>query len=150
MLSIRLFAATLTVLSCLLTGLPQGFGQSEGTAPVYIIRETRNEISLFEQFSTFIQHSARIKKVMDFDEEIITVQTVDGNPHQFRIFALKAGVTMITIVDENDQNYSVEVLVRGDVRHLESFIRRLYPNDSIAVEEISDTAVRLDGWVSKP
>ena len=150
MLSIRLFAATLTVLSCLLTGLPQGFGQSEGTAPVYIIRETRNEISLFEQFSTFIQHSARIKKVMDFDEEIITVQTVDGNPHQFRIFALKAGVTTITIVDENDAHYSVEVLVRGDVRHLESFIRRLYPNDSIAVEEISDTAVRLDGWVSKP
>lgn len=150
MLSIRLFAATLTVLSCLLTALPQGYGQSEGTAPVYIIRETRNEISLFEQFSTFIQHSARIKKVMDFDEEIITVQTVDGNPHQFRIFALKAGVTTITIVDENDQHYSVEVLVRGDVRHLESFIRRLYPNDSIAVEEISDTAVRLDGWVSKP
>jgi pilus assembly protein CpaC len=150
MLSIRLFAATLTVLSCLLTSLPHSFGQSEGTAPVYIIRETRNEISLFEQFSTFIQHSVRIKKVMDFDEEIITVQTVDGNPHQFRIFALKAGVTTITIVDENDQHYSVEVLVRGDVRHLESFIRRLYPNDSIAVEEISDTAVRLDGWVSKP
>ena len=150
MLSIRLFAATLTVLSCLLTGLPYGYGQSEGTAPVYIIRETRNEISLFEQFSTFIQHSARIKKVMDFDEEIITVQTVDGNPHQFRIFALKAGVTTVTIVDENDEHYSVEVLVRGDVRHLESFIRRLYPNDSIAVEEISDTAVRLDGWVSKP
>lgn len=150
MLSIRLFAATLTVLSCLLTGLPHGYSQSEGTAPVYIIRDTRNEISLFEQFSTFIQHSARIKKVMDFDEEIITVQTVDGNPHQFRIFALKAGVTTITIVDENDAHYSVEVLVRGDVRHLESFIRRLYPNDSIAVEEISDTAVRLDGWVSKP
>ena len=150
MLSIRLVAATLTVLSCLLTGLPYGFGQSEGTAPVYIIRETRNEISLFEQFSTFIQHSARIKKVMDFDEEIITVQTVDGNPHQFHIFALKAGVTTITIVDENDEHYSVEDLVRGDVRHLESFIRRLYPNDSIAVEEISDTAVRLDGWVSKP
>lgn len=150
MLSTRLFAATLTVLSCLLTVLPNGYGQSEGTAPVYIIRETRNEIALFEQFSTFIQHSARIKKVMDFDEEIITVQTVDGNPHQFRIFALKAGVTTITIVDEHDQHYSVEVLVRGDVRHLESFIRRLYPNDSIAVEEISDTAVRLDGWVSKP
>ena len=150
MLSIRLFAATLIVLSCLLSGLPQGFGQSEGTAPVYVIRETRNEISLFEQFSTFIQHSARIKKVMDFDEEIITIQTVDGNPHQFRIFALKAGVTTITIVNENDAHYSIEVLVRGDVRHLESFIRRLYPNDSIAVEEISDTAVRLDGWVSKP
>lgn len=150
MLSKRLLAASLISFGFLLASASHSLGQSEGTAPVYIVREGRNEISLFERFSTFIQHSAKIKKVMDFDEEVLTIQTVDGNPHQFRIYALKSGVTSITIVDEYEKSYSVEVLVRGDVRHLESFIRRLYPNDSIAVEEISDTAVRLDGWVSKP
>ncbi len=150
MLSIRNVTAALISLSCLLACSPRGWAQPEGTAPVYVVRAGRNDVSLFERFATFIQHSSRIKKVMDFDEEVITVQTVDGDPNQFRIYALKSGVTTITIVDEFDEHYSIEVLVRGDVRHLESFIRRLYPNDSIAVEEISDTAVRLDGWVSKP
>ena len=150
MLSKRLIVAALISFACLFTCSPQGLGQSEGTSPMYTIREGRNDVSLFERFSTFIQHSAKIKKVMDFDEEVLTVQVVEGNPYQFRIYALKSGVTSITIIDENGANYSIEVLIRGDVRHLESFIRRLYPNDSIAVEEISDTAVRLDGWVSKP
>ena len=87
---------------------------------------------------------------MDFDAEVLTVQTVEGNPNQFRIYALKSGVTSISVVDEFGKTFSIEVLIRGDVRHLESFIRRLYPDDTITIEEISDTAVRLDGWVSRP
>jgi len=150
MLLKRMITVSLITLGCLLAHARQGLCQSEGTSPVYNIREGHNELSLFERFSTFIQHSAKIKKVMDFDEEILTVQTVESDPQQFRIYALKSGVTSITIVDEFGQAYSVEVLVRGDVRHLESFIRRLYPNDSIAVEQVSSNAVRLDGWVSKP
>ncbi|MCA9060541.1 MAG: hypothetical protein KDA85_18650, partial [Planctomycetaceae bacterium] len=55
----------------------------------------------------------------------------------------------MTIIDESGQRFSVEVLVKGDVRHLESYIRRLYPNDTVYIEEIKG-AVRLDGWVTKP
>ena len=150
MLSRRMIAVALFSFGWLIAGSQPGICQTAGPSPVYNIREGVNEIALFERFSTFIQHSSKIKKVMDFDEEILTVQTVDGNPQQFRVYALKAGVTSITIVDEFEKDYSIEILVRGDVRHLESFIRRLYPYDSISVEEVSDSAVRLDGWVSKP
>lgn len=145
----RLVAMTLVAFSYLASS-SQGICQSEGSSPVYQVREGQNDVSLVERFSLFIEHSARIRRVMDFDEEVVTVQTVEGNPNQFRVYALKSGVTTVTIVDEFDQVYSIEVLVRGDVRHLESIIRRLYPNDSIAVEEMSESAVRLDGWVSKP
>lgn len=150
MLSFRHVANAALVIACLLMLSARGNCQPGGSSPVYRVREGRNEVSLFERFSLFIEHSSRIKRVMDFDEEVVTVQTVEGTPNQFRVYALKSGVTTVTIVDENDVSYSVEILVRGDVRHLQSFIRRLYPNDSITVEEISDTAVRLDGWVSKP
>ncbi len=97
-----------------------------------------------------MQHSSKISRVSDFDVEILTVQPVDGDPSQIRIYALKPGVTTLTILDEHGKNFSVEILVRGDVRHLEAVLRREYPNDSIAVEEISDTAVRLHGWVTEP
>lgn len=149
MLSKRLMAVCVGTLG-LIFASAESFGQSAASSPVYQIREDRNEVALFERFSMFIEHSAKIRKVMDFDAEVLTVQTVEGNPNQFRIYALKSGVTSITVVDEFGKTFTVEVLVRGDVRHLESFIRRLYPDDTITIEEISDTAVRLDGWVSRP
>jgi pilus assembly protein CpaC len=139
-------AATILVLLPTATAAPQ----TEGNAAVYRIREGINEVSLVERFSIFVEHSAKIRRVMDFDEEVITVQVVEGTPTQFRVYALRGGVTTITVVDEHGRSYSLEVLVEGDVRYLASKIRRSYPNDVITVEEISDQAVRLVGWVSEP
>lgn len=150
MLSNRFITQAVLAIVVSLASFETGQCQLAGSSPVYRVREGRNEISLFERFSTFIEHSARIRRVMDFDEEIVTVQPVEGNPNQIRVYANRSGVTTVTIVDENDATYSVEILVRGDVRYLESVIRRLYPNDSIMLEEINGEAVRLDGWVSKP
>ncbi len=123
--------------------------QSPATTPAYRLRPGVNELSLYERFSTVIEHSANIRQVMDFDAEVVRIDTVQGNPQQVRVAAIQTGVTTVSIVDEYGQQFSVEILVRGDVRHLESFIRRLYPNDTITVEEIKG-AVRLDGWVTKP
>jgi len=146
----KVLVRNIVVILMCLAGTAEGFWQAERSSPVYQLQEGRNEISLFERFSMFIEHSSRIKRVMDFDEEVLTVQPVEDSPEQIRIYALKSGVTSLTIVDEFDKTFELEVLIRGDVRHLESFIRRLYPDDSIHVEEISEESVRLDGWVTKP
>jgi pilus assembly protein CpaC len=124
-------------------------GQTVQSSPDWKIREGLNEISLYERFSMTVRHSARIRKVL-YDDEVITVNTIEGDPQAFQIYAAKACVTTITVIDEFDKPHELEVLVRGDVRHLESFIRRLYPDDTIGVEEISDSSVRLNGWVTKP
>ena len=124
--------------------------QSEGSSAVYRIHDGINELSLVERFSIFVEHSAKIRRVMDFDEEVITIQVVEGTPTQFRVYALRGGVTTITIVDEHGRDYRLEVLVEGDVRYLESKIRRSYPNDVITIEEINEQSVRLVGWVSQP
>lgn len=123
--------------------------QPPAGSATYQLRPGTNELSLYERFSTIVEHSANIRQVLDFDDEVVRIDTVAGNPQQIRVSALETGVTTVSIVDEYGQQFSVEVLVRGDVRHLESFIRRLYPNDNITVEEIKG-AVRLDGWVTKP
>lgn len=142
------FALAATIL--ILLPSPAAKAQTEATAGFYHIREGRNELSLVERFSIFVEHSAKIRRVMDFDEEVITVQVVEGTPNQFRVYALRPGVTSINVFDEHGRNYTLEILVRGDVRHLESQIRRSYPNDAINIEEISEQSVRLVGWVSQP
>ncbi len=144
--------ASFTMAATILILLPPQLAcaQSEANGAVYRIREGRNELALVERFSTFVEHSSKIRRVMDFDEEVLTVQVVENTPTQFRVYALRAGVTTITVVDEHERQFSLEVLVRGDVRHLESHIRRSYPNDSITIEEINEQSVRLVGWVSQP
>ena len=148
---LRMIASfTLAATILVLLPAPAATAQTEGSSGVYRVREGRNELSLVERFSIFVEHSAKIRRVMDFDEEVITVQVVEGTPTQFRVYALRPGVTSISILDEHGRNYSLEILVRGDVRHLESQIRRSYPNDVITIEEISEQSVRLVGWVSQP
>ena len=148
---LRMLASfTLAATILLLLPSPVATAQSPGGSAVYRIHEGRNELSLTERFSVFVEHSSKIRRVMDFDEEVITIQVVENTPTQFRVYALRAGVTTINIVDEHGRTYSLEVLVRGDVRHLESHIRRSYPDDVITIEEINDQSVRLVGWVTQP
>ena len=66
----------MAVAAICLSGTAQGTFQAERSSPVYRVQEGSNEISLFERFSMFIEHSSRIKRVMDFDEEVLTVQPV--------------------------------------------------------------------------
>ena len=147
---LRMIASfTLAATILVLLPLPTATAQTEGSSGVYRIREDRNELSLVERFSVFVEHSAKIRRVMDFDEEIVTVQVVEGTPTQFRVYALRPGVTSINVVDEHGRYYSLEILVRGDVRHLESQIRRSYPNDAITIEEISEQSVRLVGLAAR-
>lgn len=144
--------ASFTLAATILLLLPSSAAtaQNPGSSAVYRIQEGRNEISLTERFSIYVEHSSKIRRVMDFDEEVITIQVVENTPNQFRVFALRGGVTTINVVDEHGRTYSLEVLIRGDVRHLESHIRRSYPNDVITIEEINEQSVRLVGWVTQP
>lgn len=145
---IRTTALVAACLVCL--GIPTlAEAQTAQSGPDWQIREGRNELALYERFAMTVRHSGKIRRVL-YDDEVITVNTIEGDPQAFQIYAAKACVTTITVIDEFDKSYELEVLVRGDVRHLESFIRRLYPDDSIGVEEISDSSVRLQGWVTRP
>ncbi|MEZ6122440.1 MAG: hypothetical protein R3C49_04605 [Planctomycetaceae bacterium] len=126
-----------------------GMAQEESSSPVQRLLFGRNEVTIYEKFTVILEHSSRIKSVLDFDAEVIKIDPVHGHPNQITVYALATGVTTITIIDEAGQNVSVEVLVRGDVRHLENYIRRYYPHDDVQIEEIKGS-VRLSGWVTKP
>ena len=123
--------------------------QHSRTSPVYRLMPGENQLSIYQRFTTLLEHTARIKSVLDFDAETIEVQVVQGNPRQVRIFALETGITTVTIRDESDQYFQVEIQVEGDVRHLQSYIRRDFPDDDVRVTEVKG-AVKLTGWVTQP
>ena len=143
------FAVLTAVMLSMTVPLSAIFAQGAGTSPVHQLRLGENEVSIYEKFTAILQHTARIKSVLDFDADVIKVDPVQGHPDQVTVYAMATGVTTVTIIDEFDQFTKVEILVRGDIRHLESYLKRLYPNDAISVEEIKG-AVLLSGWVTRP
>lgn len=108
----------------------------------------RNEqIKIVERFTKVVTLPDRIARVDGFDQEVIDVTALDSR--SIRLHAKAPGVTTMTLLDENDQTYSVDVLVVGDVRHLQELLTRLFPTAAIEVVEVRESVV-LRGWVTQP
>lgn len=138
------FAAAIFIAASTVT-----MAQEPGSSPVYQLKAGENRVEIYQKFTTILEHNARIKTVLGFDEAVIQVEPVDGHLNQITVYAIETGITSVEIIDENGAYTSIEILVRGDVRHLQNYLKRLYPNDAIRVEEIKG-AVRLSGHVTKP
>lgn len=122
----------------------------DGISTVYQLKDgTLNKTSIYLNFTQTLQLSSRIKAVLDFDAAVLKVEPVQGHANQVTVFALDTGVTTVTMIDEFDQTTKVEILVKGDVRHLETTLERLFPDDDIKVMEIKGS-VLLSGWVTRP
>ncbi|MFK7820142.1 MAG: type II and III secretion system protein family protein [Planctomycetaceae bacterium] len=114
---------------------------------VFQVREDRSTVTLTEQSSKIIEHSARIKSVDGHDSKVIDVKAI--SPTQIRVHAEASGVTDIVLTDEFGKRYKIEVFVIGDVRHLKKLIRHLYPHSAIDVIEVNGSVI-LNGWMTQP
>jgi pilus assembly protein CpaC len=79
----------------------------------------------------------------------VNVTKVDMHPNEIRVHALTPGVTSLVLVDEANKSYTVEVFVIGDVRHLQAYLKNLFPNDAVTAVAVRESVV-LRGYVSVP
>lgn len=115
--------------------------------PVVRLSGRHEQIKIVERFTKVVALPDRISRVDGFDQEVIDVTALDSR--SIRLHAKAPGVTTMTLLDENDQTYSVDVLVVGDVRHLQELLTRLFPTAAIEVVEVRESVV-LRGWVTQP
>ncbi|MBD3675533.1 MAG: pilus assembly protein N-terminal domain-containing protein [Planctomycetaceae bacterium] len=115
--------------------------------PLYRVTEKKSKIQLVEKFSKIIETETKIVEARDFDSDVISVTPVDVN--RLRVQALSPGVTTINVLDENNDLYTLEVFVTGDVRHLQAYLTRLFPSSSVDAVEVQESVV-LRGWVTQP
>jgi pilus assembly protein CpaC len=107
----------------------------------------RTQIELTEKFSKVFETKANIKRVSSFDPTIVDVTAL--TPTRISVRGLIQGVTSLVITDDARTSYTVEVLVKGDARQLQSIIDRKFPNSSIEAFKLQDS-VALRGWVTHP
>ncbi len=114
---------------------------------IFEVLTPRSELQITEQFSRVFECPNRIVRVDGFDPEVITVSAL--SPNRIRVRGEKPGVTTVVLTDEFDNSYSVEVFVTGDVRHLEAYLRKLFPEASVMAVKVNESVV-LKGVVTEP
>ncbi|MBA3315056.1 MAG: pilus assembly protein N-terminal domain-containing protein [Planctomycetaceae bacterium] len=115
--------------------------------PVIRLTSRSQQVKLIERFTKVVTLPDRIARVDGFDQDVIDVTALDSR--SIRVHAKAPGVTTMTLLDENDQTFSIDILVVGDVRHLQELLSRLFPTAAIEVVEVRESVV-LRGWVTQP
>jgi pilus assembly protein CpaC len=117
--------------------------------PMIRVTEPQSDLRLVEKFAKIIELKNRISTVYGFDPEVVHVTKVDMHPNEIRIHALAPGVTSLVLVDEKNASFTVEVFVIGDVRHLQAYLKNLFPTDAVTAIAVRDSVV-LRGYVTRP
>lgn len=118
-----------------------------GNESVVPITAYRTQVELTEKFSKIFETKSFIKRVGSFDPVVLDVTAL--SPTRISVRGLVQGITSLVITDEAGTSYTVEVLVKGDARRLQSIIDRKFPNSSIEAFTVGE-AIALRGWVTHP
>jgi pilus assembly protein CpaC len=115
--------------------------------PIVRVNEENTYLEVVEKAAKVIELEHKITRVDGFDDAVVHVSAL--KPNQIHIQALTQGITTVTVSDEHNQTFSVEVFVKGDCRHLQAIIDTKFPNAAIEAFKVRDS-VALRGWVTQP
>lgn len=115
------------------------------------IDQSYTKLELTEKSSRIIEFKGRIKTVDIGDPEVVGAYVVENpsNPRQMRITAIGPGLTNVKVTDEFGKSFMLEILINGDVRHLQTVLQMTFPDAAINVVKVKETVV-LNGWVDQP
>ena len=89
----------------------------------------------------------KIPRLLINNPEIVRAAPI--SPNQVQLSALRPGVTQLNVWDENQQLYTVDVVVVPDARQLQMLIESEFPDASVRVRPLA-SSVYLSGYVSSP
>lgn len=138
------FAWTLCFLSLCLGSTAQVSGQPQ---VIRNITQPTQRLELTVNTSRILTLDKRVPKMVVNNPELVSVTPISAN--QVQIAAKKPGVTQINLWDEDDQVYTVDLMIYGDVRELELALKRLFPESSVKVVRLTNSLV-LEGFVERP
>lgn len=127
---------------------PRAQEKQPGNEVVFQPAGFNSRLNLIEGETRRIQLPDRIASVDGFDEEILKASILPGVANQIRVVAAAAGTTKLTLTDEFDRHFVIEVVVAGDTRQLEAIIRQAFPEASVSAVKVKDS-VLLTGWVNQ-
>jgi pilus assembly protein CpaC len=133
-------------LGLLLSGLPMATARAQapktaGSAPALIIPINGTQAI---QMST----KKKIKSAVNTREVVARIQELPGEPTKILITGLDAGVSHLTLTDEDGKVEELDVVVQTDVEFLRTQIKRTVPSANVEPIPVSSNTIILQGTVN--
>jgi len=94
--------------------------------------------------SRIITTDHKIPQVLVDNETVVRAQPISAN--QVQISALRTGFTSLTVWDDKNHEFTVDVLVYGDARELENLLLTEFPDATLRVRPLASSVV-ISGYV---
>jgi pilus assembly protein CpaC len=111
------------------------------------ITQSNEHLELTVNSSRILTLEKSIPRMVVNNPELVSVTAISKN--QIQVAARNTGVTQINLWDEDDNVYTVDISIYGDVRELQLALKRIFPKSSVKVIRLTNSLV-LEGFVEKP
>ena len=159
LLPLRRFAVTSCALLATLGGVlfpeSHSFGQEQLTSQWSLSNSAlsvdpntnRQMLEMVVNTSREIIAEHPFRRVRIQNPELIKAIPLEGG-NRLQVSALKTGVTQVDLLGADDSVATVEVMVLGDVRELETILRRTFPQATLELMPIAQGII-INGYVAK-
>lgn len=106
----------------------------------------RQTIEMVVNTSREVTADQEFKTVRIQNPKVMTALPLPGG-NRLQLSALATGVTQVDLVGADDSVHTIEIMVLGDVRELESILRKTFPSANLGVTPIQGGCV-LHGYVN--
>ena len=113
---------------------------------VYEIKSTKQKLEMTVNTSRILKLPQKIPQAQVNNPEILELTAL--SPNEVQLSAKSAGVTQVNLWDENQQLYTVDVVVYADVQALAMLLNSQFPGTRLRVIPVA-SGVLISGYVDK-
>lgn len=114
---------------------------------VHRVQDANDRLEMVVNTSRILTLGKKIPQAQVNNPDILDLTALSAT--QVQVLAKKAGVTQVNLWDENDEIYTVDVMVYGDAQELSMLLKNEFPNSSLKVVPLAQ-AVLISGYVDDP
>jgi len=113
---------------------------------VHKVENANERMEMTVATSRILTLDVKIPQAQVNDPEILDL--IPLSPTEIQVSAKNPGITEVNLWDENEQVYTIDVIVFADARELDMILSEEFPNASLTVKAIA-SGVLISGYVDK-
>lgn len=121
--------------------------KAPSTTPLFPVRQQNEKLTMLVDSARIVTLEKRIPQVRINNPEVLSGTPL--SPSEVQLVAKKIGRTQVFLWDENDQIYSIDVVVMDDARELNDVLATEFPTAQIQVRPFA-SKVLVSGKVDRP
>jgi pilus assembly protein CpaC len=114
---------------------------------VHRVQAANERMEMIVNSSRILTLDQKIPKAQVNNPDVLTLTPI--SPTQIQVSAKKTGVTQVNLWNEDDQVFTVDVVVYGDAQELTMYLRSQFPRASLKVLPLPNSVI-ISGYVDDP